>query len=97
MNPQEVQKIWSRLLRILERDGAGDQTSGCFYLEKVKTVLLFGAETWFVTMRIMQLMGGLHHRVKRRILGVNAWYQEEGNCEYSPLEEDIQAVALGEM
>ena len=62
-NIQELRKSWSRILRILGREGADTQKLGNFYLAIVKAVLLFGAETWVVSPHIERLLWNFHYRL----------------------------------
>ena len=60
----------------------------------MQAILIFSAETWVMTLRIGQLLGGFHHRVARMISGKKPWYWEDGTCEYPLLEEDTREVSL---
>ena len=44
-NLKKARKIWGRLRRILEREGATARISGAFSKGVVQQVLIFGAET----------------------------------------------------
>ena len=60
----------ARLSWVLGQEGADPRTSGTFYKAVVQTTLLFGAETWVVFPRIGKTFGGFHHRVDRRLAGM---------------------------
>ena len=45
-NLSRARKVWSRMSRILSREGAAPRVSGFFFKAVVQAVLLFGAETW---------------------------------------------------
>ena len=66
-NNQQLRKSWSRILRILGREGADTQKLGNFYLAIVKAVLLFGAETWVITPHIERLLWNFHYRLVHSI------------------------------
>ena len=51
-NLLKVRKSWGRLSRILSREGADKRVSGKFFKAVVQAVLLFGEETWVLTLRI---------------------------------------------
>ena len=53
-----MQTVLWRMSRILSREGARLRVSGFFFKSLVQSVLLFGAETWVVTPRIGQVLGG---------------------------------------
>ena len=41
--------VWSRMSRILSREGATPWVSGFFFKAVIQEVLIFGSETWVVT------------------------------------------------
>ena len=45
---------------MLVREGPYPRTSGSLYVEVVKSVLMFGSETWVVTPCILRAMGVLY-------------------------------------
>ena len=47
-NLSRARKVWSRMLRILSREGAVPRVSSFFFKAVVQVVLLFRAETWVV-------------------------------------------------
>ena len=66
--------------------------SGFFYLAVVQAVLLFGAETWFIILRIGRILGRFHHRVTRRLAGMKYQIRIGGIWVY-PLLGDALPVA----
>ena len=60
---------WYCLHRSLGRKGVENWISGRFYVAFVQVILLFGLETWVVTLQIKCMLGGFHHRVAKKILG----------------------------
>ena len=68
-----------------------------FYIAVVQVILLFGLETWVVTLHIKRLWGGFHHRVARRISGNMPWWRTEGTWKYSPLVGAMRASGLKEI
>ena len=69
-NLGKARKRWVRLSRILGWEGADPRTSGTFYKEVVQGILLIGVETWVVSPRILKTLGGFHHKVARRLVGM---------------------------
>ena len=57
-NLSRESKVWSRMLRIISREGAALQVSGFFFKALVQAVLLFGSETWVFTPRMGKALGG---------------------------------------
>ena len=50
--------VWSRILRIISREGATPRVSGFFLKTVIQAVLIFKAETWVVTPRTGKDLGG---------------------------------------
>ena len=50
--------VWSRMMRILSKEGTDPRVSGFFFKAVVQSVLLFRAETWLVTPCVGRVMGG---------------------------------------
>ena len=48
-NLRRAQEKWGLLVNLLSREGADRRTTGFFNVELVKSVLLFGSETWVMT------------------------------------------------
>ena len=64
VNQNKSWKKWYLLYMILGKEGADTRTSGHLYLSVVQAVLLFDAETWVATPRILRLLGSFHNRVE---------------------------------
>ena len=68
-NLSQAKKVWSRMSRILNREGEAPRVSGLFSKAIIQAVLLFGAETWVVTLCMDEALGGFHNQVTRRLTG----------------------------
>ena len=66
---KRARKSWSRLTRILGRDGANTRVSGIFFKAVVQIVLLLGSTMWVLTPCMIQGLGFFRHRFMRRIIG----------------------------
>ena len=71
--------------------------SGLLYLAVVQAILIFGSETWVVTLHMGRILGSFHHMVARRLLGVQPRIRTYGIWEYPPLEGALQATGLETM
>ena len=60
-NLQRAQEKWVRLGKILGREGSDRITAGRFYVAVVQAVLLFGSETWILTLRLEKSLDHFHH------------------------------------
>ena len=68
---------------ILGREGSDTRVLGNFFKAVVQSVLLFGLETWVVTLCVVPALGGFPHRVDRRLSGKQPRMQPDGIWEYS--------------
>ena len=62
-----ARKFWSRMSRILIREGAAPRVYCFFFKAVVQAVLFFGAENWVVTPHIGKALGGFQTQVARRL------------------------------
>ena len=61
--------FWSSMLRILSREGAVPQVSAFFFKSVVQAIMLFGAETWVVTPRMVKALGVFQTQVAIQMTG----------------------------
>ena len=61
---------WGRLAKILGREGADKTTLGRLYVSVVHTVIMFGSETWVLTLPLEKALAGFHHREAQRMAGM---------------------------
>ena len=60
---------WRLLTRALKRDGADAYVMSHFYLAVVMVVLLYGADSWTISVQNMGALKHFHKRVVRHITG----------------------------
>lgn len=70
-NVKRAKERWGRIRRILTRDGAKTRTMGQFYAATVQSILLYGAETWTLTVKMVRCLENFHNRAMRHITGDN--------------------------
>ena len=87
---------WARLTKILSREGADARISGNIYLAVVQLVLLYGSETWVLTLRTKRVLGRLHHRLARRLKGRQPWKGRDRGWVYPPLDDAMAEAGLKE-
>ena len=61
--------VWSKMARILRREGVSLRVSGLCFKAMVQVVLLFRSDTWVVTPRMGKALGGYQAQVARRLTG----------------------------
>ena len=65
----KARRVWSRLGKLLRREGVEPLVSEIFYWEVVQAVLLFGAETWVLSELMSRKLDGLHVDLLRYMTG----------------------------
>ena len=75
--------VWSRILRIISREGATPRVSGFFFKAVIQAVLVFGEETWVVSPRMGTSLGGVHTQVARRLTVQLPWRTTDRTWKYT--------------
>ena len=68
-NLQRLRQNWARLTWVFSREGADSRTSGQIYLAAVQSILVYGSDTWVLTLRMKRVLGVFHHRADLRLTG----------------------------
>ena len=84
-NLQKARSTWGRLARILGREGADPKVSRNFYIAVTQQVLLFGAESWVLTVKMKAALDAFQGRVARRLTGSLPRQGRDGKWQYLPL------------
>ena len=93
----KVQRWRAHISRVLGREGGYPRTSCNVYKAAAQATLLFGTETWVVTPRIGNTLGGFRHRVARRLTIIRTRRHTTGRWVYPPLDVAMTAVGLEEV
>ena len=67
------------------------------YVVVVQAVLLYGLETWVISLCIGSNFGGFHDRVARRLTGKKLWRLLYGMWVYPPLLDAMMGEVLQEV
>ena len=84
-NLQKARDTQGRLARILGRGGAEPKVSRNFYIAVTQQVLLFGAYTWVLTVKMEADLDAFQGRVARRLTGRLTRRGRDGTWQYLPL------------
>ena len=68
-NLRRVRQKWVWFPQVIGREGADARASGMFYTGAIQVVLLYRSESWFMYPKIVNTLGGFHHRVIRQLTG----------------------------
>ena len=73
---------WWRIAKILKNEGASAKIMSRFYVATVQAILLYGAESWVLTNRLIQKLNSFHLRAVRHMTGEHIRKQQGGTWEY---------------
>ena len=93
-NIQKARATWGRLARILGREGADPKASRNFYIAVTQQVLLFGAESWVLTVKMEAALDAFQGRVDRRMTGILPRRDRDRKWQYLPLEGAIKDTGI---
>ena len=66
-----------------------------FYKAVVQSVLLYGSESWVVAPAVLKVLEGFHHRVARKLSGMQPPYHpREDRWEYPSIEEALEVAGM---
>ena len=85
-NLSRARAVWRRMTCILRREGAAPRVSGLFFKAMVQTMLIFGSETWVVTPRMVNALGGFQAQVARCLTGQLLWRTPDDKWTYTLAE-----------
>ena len=94
INLRRARQKWTRMTRVLSREGTDAWTLGQIYLAVVQSVMMYGSETWVMTPHIGIILGGFQDRVALRLTGRQPWRGRDGVWVYPPLEDTTVEVGL---
>ena len=89
-NVREACRVWSRLGKLLRREGAEPRVSAMFYRTVVQAVLLFGAETWVLSEAMSRKLEGVNMGFLRQIMGQRAVRRKERNWRQVAAEKVLE-------
>ena len=93
-NLGKARRSWGSLSQVLGREGAEPKVSRAFYTTVTKEVLLFGAETWVLTLQMEKALDIFQSRVARNITGRQTRQRKDGIWIYPPLAGIIKEVGM---
>jgi hypothetical protein len=77
-NLTRARAAWGRLGRILSKEGANSKAMASVYKTVVQAVLLYGAESWVLTLDLEKKLQSFHRRCARYITGQHIRQNPDG-------------------
>ena len=93
-NLAKARKSWGRLQGILSREGSTKRVSGNFFKAVVQQVLLFGSETWVVSLMMERALSAFIHGEAIRLTGRQPRRGRDGKWHYPSLEGAMKEAGL---
>ena len=91
-NLRKARMKWGRISRILSTDGANPRAMASFYKAIVQSVLLYGSESWVITLSMEKQLQSFHRRCARYITGQHIRQNDDGTWTY-PSSENVLGMA----
>ena len=88
-NLRKSQKSWSRMTRILVREGAKPWVSGMLYKAVVRAVILFELEAWVITPFMVKALRSFQHMFSMKITGRKPKQWVYGIREFPKMETEM--------
>jgi hypothetical protein len=93
-NLRKARIKWGRISRILSKDGADPKAMALFYKAIVPFVLLYGSESWVLTLAMEKQLQSFHRRWARYITGKNIRQNKDGTRTYPSSENVLEMAGL---
>jgi len=85
---------WWRMAKILKREGADSFQMGRFYVAVVQAVLLYGSESWTISLREMEALERFQKKAMRYMTGRHIQKDSEGEWHYPEHGEMMRMCGL---
>ena len=89
-NLQRARCVWARFGKVLCRTGANPKQMAAFYKAVVQSVLLFGSETWVLTVGMKTKLASFHSRCARFITGKHIRENPDGSWTCPPTKDVLE-------
>jgi hypothetical protein len=93
-NLRKARMKWGRIGKVLTSQGAHPMAMATFYKAIVQSVLLYGAESWVVTLEMERKLQSFHHRCARYIARDHIERNENGEWKVPPSEHVLKKLGL---
>ena len=93
-NLKKARMKWGRISRILSKDGANPKAMASFYKAIVQSVLLYGSESWVLTLTMEKELQSFHRRCARYITGQHIRQNEDGTWTYPSSKNVLEMAGL---
>ena len=93
-NLWKARRVWGRLSRVMRAENASPWVCDLFYKATVQAVLLFGSETWNVTLTMWRGLDGFHVRAARWMTRMMPVKGSDSIWSYPAMEEVLEKAGV---
>ena len=93
-NLGKAMRRWGVISKVMMKMGETVQASGMLYKAVAQTVILYGIKSWVLTVKMLKVLEGFHHRAARRNVGITAWRMEDGEWDHPPVTNFLEGVGI---
>ena len=93
-NLQRARAAWGKLARILSKEGACPKAMATVYKSVVQAVLLYGSESWVLTLTMEKKLQSFHRRCARYITGQHIRQERDGEWTCPSSETVLKQAGL---
>ncbi len=93
-NLRKVRGCWAWVSRVLRAENTSPWTCGMFYKATMQAVLLYGSETWSLSLSSVKRLEGFHIRAAWQMTGNRPKWNEDGSWTYPCLADVLEAAGL---
>ncbi len=93
-NLKKARGFWARLSRTIRAENASPRACGIFYKATVQSILLFGSETWNLSLQSLKCLEGFHKRAAWRMAGKRPTMLPDGTWMYPNSAAVLDEVGL---
>jgi len=94
MNLKKARAKWGRISRILSKEGANPKAMASFYKAIVQSVLLYGSESWVLTLSMENELQSFHRRCARYITGQHIRQNADGTWTCPSSKDVLEQAGL---
>ena len=93
-NIKRARIAWGKIGRILSREGAQPKAMASIYKAVVQAVLLYGSESWVLSLKMEKKLDSFHHRCARYITGQHIRQNLDGSYECPSSKHVLEMAGL---
>jgi hypothetical protein len=93
-NLKKVRGVWARLSRTIRAENASPRACGIFYKATVQSILLFGSETWNLSLQSLKCLDRFHKKAAWCMAGKRPTKLPDGTWTYPNSAAVLDKVRL---